>query len=89
MRNSISITTIAILILTLTAILISGCTTNKKSSSLQLSKIYVANEGEGTVSVIDLQDNLKVTITDINDNSGEMFMNDRSSCPYEKSLKSY
>lgn len=54
-----------------------------------MSKIYVANEGEGTVSVIDLQDNLKVTITDINDNSGEMFMNDRSSCPYEKSLKNY
>lgn len=52
----------------------SGCNNSKKSSSLQLGKIYVANEGEGTVSVIDLQDNLKVTSIEISGNSGEMFM---------------
>lgn len=74
MRNSISITTITILILALTAIFISGCNNNKQSSSLQTAKVYVANEGDGTISVIDLQDSLKVTNIIINDNSGDKFM---------------
>lgn len=66
--------TIAVIMLVLTGIIMSGCNNNKKSSSLQLAKIYVANEEGGSISVIDLQDSLKVTSIDISGNSGEMFM---------------
>lgn len=74
MRHSLSIPTIAILILVLTGISISGCSSNKQPSSLQFAKVYVANEGDGTISVIDIQDSIKVTSIDVNDDSGEMFI---------------
>lgn len=60
--------------LMLTGTMMSGCDGNKKSSSLKLAKVYVANEEGGSVSVIDLQNSLKVTSIDISGNSGEMFM---------------
>ena len=50
------------------------CDNNKKRSSLQPAKVYVANEEGGSVSVIDLQDSLKNTSIDISDSSGKMFM---------------
>lgn len=74
MRHSFLTLTIAVIVLALTSIIISGCNNNKKSSSLQLAKIYVANEGEGSISAINLQDSSKVTSIDIGGNSGELFM---------------
>lgn len=65
---------LVMIILLLTGMMISGCDNNKKSSSLKLAKIYVANEEGGSVSVLDLQDSLKVISIDISGNSGEMFM---------------
>lgn len=50
-----------------------SCDINKNSSSLQLAKVYVANEEGGSVSVIDLQESLNNTSIDISD-SGKMFM---------------
>lgn len=50
-----------------------SCDNNKKSSIIQTTKVYVANEEGGSVSVIDLQDSLKSTSIDISD-SGKMFM---------------
>ncbi|MBC7615600.1 MAG: hypothetical protein H7202_05990 [Pedobacter sp.] len=58
----------------LTILIISGCNNNKKSSSMQAVKVYVANEEGGSVSVIDLQDSLKNTSINISDSSGNMFM---------------
>ena len=63
-----------VIMLLLTGMIMSGCDNNKKSSSLQPAKVYVANEEGGSVSVIDLQDSLKNTSIDISDNSGKMFM---------------
>ena len=51
-----------------------GCNDNDKISALQQAKVYVANEEGGNVSVIDIQDSLKVTSIDISGSSGEMFM---------------
>ena len=62
-----------LMLLLLTAIIMNGCTNNKKPSTLQTGKVYVANEKGGSVSVIDLQDSLKNTSIDISD-SGKMFM---------------
>lgn len=53
--------------------IITGCENNKKSSTVQPAKVFVANEEGGSVSVIDLQDSLKNTSIDISD-SGKMFM---------------
>ncbi len=63
-----------VMVLLLTGIIMSGCDSKNKSSSRQLAKVYVANEEGGSVSVIDLQNSLKVTSIDISGNSGEMFM---------------
>ncbi|HLF47018.1 MAG TPA: hypothetical protein VI548_11370 [Chitinophagaceae bacterium] len=56
-----------------TGMIITGCENNKKSSTVQPAKVFVANEEGGSVSVIDLQDSLKNTSIDISD-SGKMFM---------------
>lgn len=53
---------------------LSSCDNNIKSSSLQTAKVYIANEGEGSVSVIDLQDKLKTTIIDLSDSAGNVFL---------------
>ena len=50
-----------------TGIVMSSCDINKNPSSLQLAKVYVANEEGGSVSVIDLHDSLKNTSIDISD----------------------
>jgi len=63
-----------VIMLLLTGMIMSGCDNNKKSSSLQPTKLYVTNEEVGSVSVIDLQDSLKNTSIDISDNSGKMLM---------------
>ncbi|MEO5602806.1 MAG: hypothetical protein ABIR06_17935 [Cyclobacteriaceae bacterium] len=63
-----------VIMLLFTGMIMSGCDNNKKSSSLQPSKLYVANEEGGSVSVIDLQDSLKNTSIDIKDSSDKMFM---------------
>ncbi len=62
-----------VIILLLSGTMMISCDNNKKSSSTQPAKVYVANEEGGSVSVIDLQDSLKNTSIDISD-SGKMFM---------------
>lgn len=62
-----------LMLLLLTGIIMNGCINNKKPSTLQTGKVYVANEKGGSVSVIDLQDSLKNTSIDIS-GSGKMFM---------------
>ena len=62
-----------VIILLLSGTMMISCDNNKKSSSTQTAKVYVANEEGGSVSVIDLQDSLKNTSIDISD-SGKMFM---------------
>jgi len=62
-----------VIILLLTGMIMSGCDNNKKSSTLQPAKLFVANEEGGSVSIIDLQDSLKNTSVDISE-SGKMFM---------------
>lgn len=42
-----------------------SCDNKRKSSTIQTTKVYVANEEGGSVSVIDLQDSLKSTNIDI------------------------
>lgn len=74
MKQPFSISIAIIIIVALTAVFINSCNNIKQSSSLQTAKVYVANEGDGTVSVIDIQDSLKVANIIINDNSGEKFM---------------
>lgn len=56
-----------------TAMMLSDCNIKNKSSTLQPAKIYVTNEEDGSVSVIDLQDSLKNISINISD-SGKMFM---------------
>ena len=56
-----------------TGMIFISCDNNKKSSTTQTAKVYVANEEGGSVSVIDLEDSLKNTSIDISD-SGKMFM---------------
>ena len=63
-----------VVMLLVIGMIISACDNNKKSSSLQPSKLYVANEEGGSVSVIDLQDSLKNTSIDISDSQGKMLM---------------
>lgn len=53
--------------------MISGCNNNKTSSVMQPSKIFVANEDGGSISVLDLTDSTKNTTIDLSDSSG-MFM---------------
>ncbi len=62
-----------VIILLLSGTMMISCDNNKKSSSTQTAKLYVANEEGGSVSVIDLQDSLKNTSIDISD-SGKMLM---------------
>ena len=64
---------LAVTMLMVVGMMISGCDNAKKSSATQASKIYVANEEGGSVSVINLQDSLKNTSIDISD-SGKMYM---------------
>lgn len=70
----IPISRVVMVLLLITGMMISGCDSKNKSSSLQPAKVYVANEEGGSVSVIDLENSLKVTSIDISGNSGEMFM---------------
>ena len=69
MKHFFKTPTIAVIILVLTGMMMSGCDNNKKSSTLQSAKIYVANEEGSSVSVIELQDSFKVTNIDISGNS--------------------
>ena len=62
-----------VIMLLFTGMIMSGCDNNKKSSTLQPAKVYVANEEGGSISVIDLQDSLKNTSINISD-SGKIFM---------------
>ena len=62
-----------VLMILFTGMIFISCDNNKKSSTLQPAKVYVANEEGGSISVIDLQDSLKNTSIDISD-SGKMFM---------------
>jgi len=62
-----------LIFLLLSVLIISGCDNNKKQSSMEVAKVYVANEEGGSISVIDLQDSLKNTSIDLSE-SGKMFM---------------
>ena len=62
-----------VIILLLSGTMMISCDNNKKSSTTQTAKVYVANEEGSSVSVIDLQDSLKNTSIDISD-SGKMMM---------------
>ncbi len=62
-----------VIILLLLGTTMISCENNKKLSSTQRAKVYVANEEGGSVSVIDLQDSLKNMNIEISD-SGKMFM---------------
>ncbi len=62
-----------VIILLLLGTTMISCENNKKLSSTQPAKVYVANEEGGSVSVIDLQDSLKNMNIEISD-SGKMFM---------------
>ena len=61
------------ILLLLSGTMMISCDNNKKSSTTQPAKVYVANEEGGSVSIIDLLDSLKNTSIDISD-SGKMFM---------------
>lgn len=61
------------LMLILSSLLIYSCNNNQKSSVIQPSKIFVANEAGGSISVLDLMDSTKNTTIDLSDGSG-MFM---------------
>ena len=61
------------IMLLLSGTMMISCDNNKKSSTTQPAKVYVANEEGGIVSFIDLQDSLKNTSIDISD-SGKMMM---------------
>jgi len=62
-----------VIFLLLSGTMMISCDNNKKSSTTQTAKVYVANEEGSSVSVIDLQDSLKNTSIDISD-SGKMMM---------------
>ena len=47
--------TLAVIMLVLSGMIMSGCDNNKKSSSLKLAKVYVANEEGGSVLEYTLQ----------------------------------
>lgn len=53
---------------------LSSCNNYNKSSSSQMAKVYVANEGDGSISVIDLQDSLKTIDIDLTDSAGNIFL---------------
>ncbi len=74
MKHPFLTPTLVVTILLLTGMVMSSCDNNKKTSSLQHAKVYVANEEGGSVSVIDLQDSLKNTTIDIKDSAGNMYM---------------
>ena len=61
------------LVLLLFTAMMSGCNNNKISSAMQASKLFVANEEGGSISVLDLTDSTKNTTIDLSDGSG-MFM---------------
>ena len=61
------------IMLLLSGTMMISCDNNKKSSTTQPAKVYVANEEGGSVFIIDLQDSLKNTSIDISE-SGKMFM---------------
>ena len=50
-----------------------SCNNNKTSSAMQASKLFVANEEGGSISVLDLSDSTKNATIDLSDSSG-MFM---------------
>ena len=63
--------------------MISSCSNNDNSNSnnsdksslvVTGAKVYVANEADGSVSVIDLQDSLKTISIDLSDSAGTIFM---------------
>lgn len=66
--------TLSVMMIVLSGMMISGSYKNGKLASLIPSKIYVANEEGSSVSVIDLDDNLKTKTINIKDSSGNMFM---------------
>lgn len=74
MKNSFLYHTTTVLILALTGIILSGSKNNEKSSTVKLAKIYVANEGDASVSVINFQDSLNDAVIDMMGYSGEMYM---------------
>lgn len=53
---------------------ISSCISNNKSSPLQAAKVYVANEADGSVSIIVLQDSVRTTNINLSDGSGNIFL---------------
>ena len=63
-----------VVILILAGMVMNSCDNNKKLSTTQPAKVYVANEEGGCISVIDLQDSLKNSTIDIKDSAGNMFM---------------
>ncbi len=66
-------TSLAITMMMVTCMFISGCDNKKKLSTAQPARVYVANEEGGSVSIINLQDSLKNNSVDLSD-SGKMFM---------------
>ena len=62
-----------VLMILFTGMIIISCDNNKKTSTMQPAKLYVANEEGSSVSIIDLQDSLKNTSIDISD-MGKMLM---------------
>ncbi len=58
-----------VIVLLLACAMMISCNNNKKSSPTQTAKVYVANEEDGTISVIDLQNNSTATI-DLTDSTG-------------------
>ena len=74
-----------VIILLLSGTMMISCDNNKKSSTTQTAKVYVANEEGSSVSVIDLQDSLKNTSIDISD-SGKMMAHNVQVAPNGKSV---
>lgn len=66
--------TLAVIITIIGLATLSSCDNNNKSLPLQTAKIFIANEAEGSVSVIDLQDSLKTTTIDLSDSAGNIFL---------------
>ena len=75
-----------VIILLLSGTMMISCDNNKKSSTTQTAKVYVANEEGSSVSVIDLQDSLKNTSIDISDSSKMMMAHNVQVAPNGKTV---
>ncbi|MFV8392874.1 YncE family protein [Flavobacterium sp. LB2P6] len=73
MKNLVVLKKFQIMVVLVVAGLIIGSCNNPKKT-MQLAKVYVANEDGGSISVINLQDSTKNTEISISDSSGMMFM---------------